>query len=159
MPGPPAPDPRRRAVLRPAGPGDADLLRELHRTGAGAALAGLPDDLLRAQHETRERAYAAAFPDAEDRIVLVDEAPVGRLLTADDAGAVRVVDVALLPAARGGGIGTELLRNLLRHAAAAGRAVVLQADRGGRAEALYRRLGFEDAGPGDAVRVALVRRP
>lgn len=145
-------------ALRTATAGDAELLRALHRTGAAAELAGLPEAVLDAQHELRERAYLARA-GAIDRIVVVDGAAVGRLLTAEADGPVRIVDLALLPEVRGRGVGTAVLRDELDRAADAGVPVVLRADRGSRPEALYRRLGFVDDGPGDAVRVALVRRP
>jgi ribosomal protein S18 acetylase RimI-like enzyme len=63
---------------------------------------------------------------------------------------IRVVDVALLPAARGRGIGTALLRDLLAEGARTGKKVSIHVERFNRALGLYRRLGFgevEENGP------------
>jgi ribosomal protein S18 acetylase RimI-like enzyme len=58
------------------------------------------------------------------------------------ASEVRLVDISLLPAARGGGTGTHLICALLEEAAGAGRPVRLHVARGNPALRLYARLGF-----------------
>ena len=63
---------------------------------------------------------------------------------------IRVVDVALVPEARGRGIGTALLRDLLAEGERTGRTVSIHVERFNRALRLYRRLGFreiEENGP------------
>ena len=56
--------------------------------------------------------------------------------------ALLIVDIALLPAHRGAGIGTDILRGLLAEAAASGRPVRIHVERTNPALRLYRRLGF-----------------
>nr|WP_282600144.1 GNAT family N-acetyltransferase [Patulibacter sp. SYSU D01012] len=111
------------------------------------------------QHDAREQGYAAAHPDRDDLVIEVAGRAVGRLLLARGRDDHRVVDVALLPDARGRGTGTAVLRRAQAGAAAAAVPLRLHADRGGPAEALYRRLGFVDDGVPDAFRVPLVWRP
>lgn len=55
---------------------------------------------------------------------------------------MHVIDVALLQAWRGHGIGSSLLGELLAEASAAGRPVSLHVERENPAQCLYQRLGF-----------------
>lgn len=104
---------------------------------------GLPPELVRAQVDARAREHAARFPRAQDEVVLLDGEPVGRLLVDRTGTAWRVVDIALLPSARGGGLGTALLTRVLAEADAENAAVRLFVHRDNpRARALYERLGF-----------------
>ena len=59
-----------------------------------------------AQHAHYREHYAEAAFD----VILVDGQPAGRLYVARWPGEIRIVDIALLPAYRGRGIGTRLLR-------------------------------------------------
>ena len=73
-----------------------------------------------------------------------DEA-IGRELVDWGPAEVHLVDIALLPTWTGRGIGSALVRDLVEHARASNRAVVLEVARDNhRALALYRRLGFVD---------------
>jgi ribosomal protein S18 acetylase RimI-like enzyme len=140
--------------LRPAGPEDAPLFRALFASGFDQELAYLAP----AQHETflelqwkaRERDYGARYPDADDRVVVVDGVAAGRLLVARSAGELAIVDLALLPEFRGQGIGSRLLRQLLEEAANVGAVVRLYVAATNPALSLYQRFGFtraSDPGP------------
>lgn len=134
-------------VLRPAGEADEHFLRALHAsTRPDLAVLGLPagqlEALLDLQHRARETSYRQQFPGAQDRLVVVGGTPVGRLLLAREPGRTRVVDLALLPQARGRGIGTAVLRGVLEEAQARGWPVTLHVEAGNPARALYERLGF-----------------
>jgi len=54
-----------------------------------------------------------------------------------------LVDIALLPDARGMGIGAALIADLLTEAERAGKPVSLHVAKDNRARRLYERLGFE----------------
>jgi ribosomal protein S18 acetylase RimI-like enzyme len=56
---------------------------------------------------------------------------------------LRVMDIALLPAWRGRGFGSQLMRALFQLADAEGRSVSIHVERNNPALALYRRLGFD----------------
>jgi GNAT superfamily N-acetyltransferase len=71
---------------------------------------------------------------------------IGRLYLARWKAEHRIVDIALLPDHRGGGVGTALLTDLLDEAAAAGKAVTIHVEKFNPAMSLYRRLGFVAAG-------------
>ena len=53
------------------------------------------------------------------------------------------IDIALLPAHRGQGLGAALLRDLIDEAAAAGKTVSLHVEKSNPAMRLYGRLGFK----------------
>jgi GNAT superfamily N-acetyltransferase len=89
-------------------------------------------------------------------VVLVDGEPAGRLIVADLPDEVLVVDIALLAAFRGRGVGTRLLAPILARADAAGRAVGIHVERFNRALRLYERLEFRAVGD-DGVYLKLER--
>lgn len=101
---------------------------------------------LRMQYAMRRQSYAAQYPDAEHRLVVVGGEKAGHILTAVRSGEIVLVDLALMPEFRNRGLGTRLITELQRRAAADGRAVVLQVLAGNPAERLYARLGFKIVG-------------
>ena len=135
--------------LRPARPGDEGFLLDLfclNRAGELALFAwsqAQSDLFLRSQFQFREQHYQRQFPEAASDLVLVGEALAGRILIHPGPEADHLVDIALLPAFQGQGLGTELLAWILRQAEGAGRAVTLQVEAGNLARRLYERLGFQ----------------
>lgn len=112
-------------TTRPAGPEDDGLLFDLYRSErsdvasfgwAGEAIG----EFLAFQFRAREQSYRQQYPSADSRVVVVDGAPVGRLLVERRAGAVHLVDIAVLPSRRGQGIGSAVLGALLAEAATGG---------------------------------------
>jgi GNAT superfamily N-acetyltransferase len=102
--------------------------------------------------------YARCYGGASYSVVVVDGVDAGRLIVADLADEVLIVDVALLPAFRGRGVGTRLLGPLLAEADAAGRTVGIHVERFNPAQRLYERLGFV-AGDDDGVYRKMERPP
>ncbi len=83
----------------------------------------------------------------------------GRLWLDESENSVRVIDLALLPEQQGRGIGTHVLRSVIRRAGEAGRPVCLTVARTNeRAFGLYRRLGFV-VSASDEVYVEMCRTP
>jgi ribosomal protein S18 acetylase RimI-like enzyme len=111
------------------------------------------------QFEARRRHHATRFPGAEQQIVLVAGRPVGHLWVHREPSEWRLIDLAILPGARGRGVGTAVLRDLLAAADAASVPIVLsvRADNVG-ARRLYERLGFAAAEEGD-LDVVMARPP
>lgn len=94
------------------------------------------------QHGAQHHHYRAHYPGAEWWIVERDGAPIGRLYRVDWTREIRIIDIALLPEARGSGIGTTLLSGIQDEAAAAGKAVSIHVEKNNPARSLYARLGF-----------------
>jgi ribosomal protein S18 acetylase RimI-like enzyme len=104
------------------------------------------DGLVGMQFRAQSMSIKLDHPDAERKIVLVDGAPVGRLVVDASAEHVEVIDIAILPQYRNHGIGTGVLRGVLAHADRIGRAVRLHVEKQNRAMHLYERLGFSICG-------------
>jgi GNAT superfamily N-acetyltransferase len=115
------------------------------------------DALYDSQFELQSRHFAGAFPEADVLIVERDGVPIGRLIL-DRAKAVWwVVDIALMPAARGKGIGTALLRQIQDAARVTGaKSVGLHVELGNPAHALYARLGFTEIESESGLHAAMI---
>jgi GNAT superfamily N-acetyltransferase len=113
----------------PAGPEDQEFLFRLYASAkqqelAAAGLsAGQEGALLRMQFAAQQQHYLQAYPQAEDRIVLSEGAPIGRFYVNRTSEEILVVDMTLLPHARGMGLGSALVRTLLEEAEPRGQVV------------------------------------
>ena len=99
---------------------------------------------LQQQFSAQDFHYRKYYPEAAFEMVLVDDVPVGRLYTAraEFTDEIRLMDIALLSAFRGRGIGTRLIRETMTEAASMGRGVRLHVEFNNPARRLYDRLGF-----------------
>lgn len=136
-------------ALRPAAAADEEFLFGVYMSTRADELAqvewgeGQKEAFVRWQFELQRREYEARFPDAEYRVILIDEKPAGRIWVGRDAEQIRLLDIALLPGFQNRGAGTLLLGRLMDEAARTGRALrhmvfVLNND----AHRFYERLGF-----------------
>jgi ribosomal protein S18 acetylase RimI-like enzyme len=100
---------------------------------------------LRMQFDAQDAWYRENYAQASFDVILVDGEPVGRLYLHRGPSEIRIVDIALLPEHRGGGIGTSLLRDLLTEADTAGKSLTIHVERENPALRLYERLGFSVA--------------
>jgi ribosomal protein S18 acetylase RimI-like enzyme len=90
--------------------------------------------------------YAQHYTGMSSDVILVDGEPAGRLLVARWRDEIRIVDIALLPAFRARGAGSELLRELMDEATEISKPLSIHVERDNRALALYERLGFRRVG-------------
>ena len=95
------------------------------------------------QFTAQDHEYRRHNPDGLFDVIEVDGVPAGRLYVDRRPGDLRIVDIALLPAYRGLGVGGRLIAELQAQAAAEGRIVSIHVEATNRAAALYERLGFE----------------
>lgn len=105
---------------------------------------------LREQSRLQQTYYREHYPQGRFDVVALDGQPVGRLYHAwrpaqlgDEA---RVIDIALLPARRGAGLGTRLMHAVVAEAAAQNLPVSLSVEPDNPVQSLYRRLGFRKTG-------------
>lgn len=83
--------------------------------------------------------YRQHYAHAAFSVIEHEDAPVGRLIVLRQADRIHVVDISLLPAARGRGMGSRLIRALFREGKTVGLCVAKDNQ---RARRLYDRLGF-----------------
>ena len=134
--------------IRDAGAADEAFFAALY-TSTRDDLLALPadpsmiDGLIAMQHRLQVAGYRNSYPQAVYQVLERDGVAVGRLVTAAVDGAVRVVDIAVLPSARRAGVAADALRHLQVQAAGAGHAVTLSVHQDNvAARHLYEALGF-----------------
>lgn len=98
---------------------------------------------LHQQFQAQHQYYAQHYPDALRLLLLQDDQPIGRLYWWSGEANANLIDISLLPAIRGRGIGQALMTLLMAQADRAGQAVVLHVEPQNPAHRLYRRHGFE----------------
>ena len=146
---------------RPETDADSPFVAALYASTRAQELAatGWPEAMqaafLEQQHRAQHASYRAVHPDGEWLLIEQAGAPIGRLYLAGQDAMLLIVDISLLPTARGGGLGTAILTDLL---AAETRPVQLQVELSNPARRLYERLGFELVEV-QAIRARMVRQP
>ncbi|HWK34798.1 GNAT family N-acetyltransferase [Sphingomonas sp.] len=97
-----------------------------------------------------QRQHYRAHYQAEWLVIERAGTAIGRLYLARWPGDFRIVDIALLPEARGSGIGGAILADVIAEAVAAAAKVSIHVEHANPARRLYHRLGFvevEEDGP------------
>lgn len=137
---------------RPIESGDTVFLQSLYAEVRAAELAGSgwpPDqvrDFLAMQFNLQHRYYQEHHAGADFLVLLRQGRPVGRIYWREEGDEACLIDIALLPAERGRGIGTAFLRLLSARADDRGQDIVLHVEPFNPALRLYRRFGFEVLG-------------
>ncbi len=135
-------------TLRRVQPSDVEFLYQVYASTRLEELAPLAWDaaqreaFLRMQFAAQQQHYSTHYADADFDIILKAEVSVGRFYVYRGATEIRLLDIALLPEARGAGIGSALVRALLAEADAAGKPARLYVEQFNRAANLYVRFGF-----------------
>lgn len=135
-------------ILRTATPDDEPFLFEVYASTRIEELEGLGwnDDqkrtFIRMQFNARERCY----PRSDNRIILLNGFPVGRMMVDIGDESILLRDIALLTKYRSAGIGSRLLTELMKDATAVGKPIHLHVVATSPAVRLYERLGFCKSG-------------
>jgi GNAT superfamily N-acetyltransferase len=136
-------------TLRPARPDDTPFLLEVYastRTDELAALAwedSMRDSFLRMQGEAQDADVRRRHPSADFLVIVADGQDAGRLyrVLLEDSE-LRLLDVALVPAWRGRGIGSRLLEELVEECRIQDWLLSLHVERDNPARRLYERVGL-----------------
>lgn len=142
--------------LRPVRDDDRDFLYRVYAGTRSEELALATDwspeqkeQFLRQQFAAQDAYYRENYPGADWSVVLRHGEPAGRLYVHRRPAEIRLMEIALLPEHRGGGLGTALLEELMAEARATGRPLTMHVEVYNPALRLYERLGFrkqEDKG-------------
>ena len=139
-------------VARPIESGDMVFLQSLYadvRANEFAASGWPPDqirDFMAMQFKLQHRYYQEHHAGADFLILLREDRPVGRIYWREQGDEACLIDIALLPAERGRGIGSAFLRLLSARADDRGQDIVLHVEPFNPAFRLYRRFGFDVLG-------------
>jgi len=136
--------------LRPVTESDDEFLLGLYASTREQELSqaewieGQKEMFLRWQFDLQRREYETRFPDADYRVIVIDQQRAGRIWIGADDEQIRLLDIALLPEFQNRGVGTKLLERLKSEAQSAGKALrhmvfVLN----NNADRFYERLGFK----------------
>ena len=132
-------------ALRPALPADADFEHRLYASTRDDLRPLGPevfDGLVGMHYRAQSMSIRLEHPQAEHKIVMVQNAPVGRLIIDASGRHIEVIDIALLPEYLNCGLGTSVLNSVLAQADRLGRAIRLHVEKQSRAVRLFERLGF-----------------
>lgn len=135
-------------ALRCATSADAPLIAAIYATTRDEELSRVPWTPAQKKAFTdwqsgqQEAHYALHYAGAERLIVEATGHAVGRIYVDTTLSEVRLMEVTLLPSHRGRGIGTLLLRELLRYADALARPASLHVEPFNPAKRMYERTGF-----------------
>ena len=138
-----------KLALRPICNDDLDFLYQVYASTREDELALLPwtdsqkRTFLQMQFNAQHHYYQEQFAEASYQVILQDEQPVGRLYVDRGSDEIRIIDIALLSAARNQRIGSFLLQQILDEATLSGKRVVLHVEKDNPALRLYQRLGFQ----------------
>jgi len=136
-------------TARPIGSADLGFLSELYASTRAdeMAQAGWPEAQCRRflawQFDLQHRYYQAHSGDADFLLLLRGDHPIGRLYWREGDDSASLIDVSLLPAERGRGVGTALMQVITERSDRHGRAIVLHVEPTNPAHRLYGRFGFE----------------
>ena len=135
-------------VLRPSTDADHEFLVGLYGSTRDDELSqvawppGQREAFVRMQFTAQDTEYRRHNPHGSFDVIEVAGRPVGRLIVDRRPGDLRIVDISLLPEARGAGIGSQLVGDLVDEARGAGCIVSIHVEVHNRAAELYARLGF-----------------
>ena len=140
--------------LRPARPPDYYFALTLYLDGAKRHLSKIGRwDAPRLRVRFRN-----GYKQAQTQIICLGEKAVGWMQVVEHVGRLYLRQLHLIPAYRRQGIGTRLIKELLRLADAEGKPVTLDVMHGNPARRLYARLGFRQIGR-DADKMQMIWRP
>lgn len=97
---------------------------------------------LKMQFAAQQQHYQTHYPHGDHRLILQGDVPIGRLYVARLSDEIRILDITILPAHRGQGIGTAILKELIEEAASAGKPLRIYVESFNPSLRLFERLGF-----------------
>lgn len=100
------------------------------------------EDFLNNQFWLQHNAYMNNYDNPFYYVIRYKEADVGRLYLDTGENELRIIDIALLPHARGVGVATTLLSEVIDLAKKDRKKVSIHVEKQNRAKNLYHRLGF-----------------
>jgi ribosomal protein S18 acetylase RimI-like enzyme len=128
----------REISLRPITGNDFEFLRQLHKL----ALKSYITQTWGWDEAWQRREFTEQFNSSNGEIVAVDGTDAGLLWVSEKPTEVKLASIRRLPQFQNQGLGTRLIKDVIRDAQAKGKPVVLHVLKVNPARRLYERLGF-----------------
>jgi len=106
----------------------------------------MKNQLIEMQYKGYEQMIKNEYPNAEDYIIMVDNENAGRLQLDINDNSMCIVNISLMPAFHGKGIGSKIIKDVLAEADMKNKPVYLEVDKVNPAFNLYKRIGFDICG-------------
>jgi RimJ/RimL family protein N-acetyltransferase len=157
MPEADAADATLHATLRAATSEDEAFLLKTYASIRADELAQVPWSeeqraaFVKMQFDAQQLHYRTHNPNATHDIILLEGRPVGRLYVARRESEVRILDITVLPEYRNRGIGTRLIKALMREAGSMEKPLNIYVESFNPSRRLFERLGFVKTDEGDEV--------
>jgi GNAT superfamily N-acetyltransferase len=139
-----------RLALRAASRGDESFLFNLFCSIRGPDFSSLEElerkKLLELQFAAQQRHYQMNMPESEHLIVLQDGGPIGRIILHRRNDELHLAEISILPEHRNRGIGSILIKKLIKAEGERGHTIRLHVFKQSAAVRLYERLGFSITG-------------
>jgi ribosomal protein S18 acetylase RimI-like enzyme len=135
-------------TVRAVAAGDEAFLLKVYASVRADELARVPwseaqrEAFVKMQFDAQQLHYQTHNPEAAHNIILLNERPVGRLYVARRKGEVRILDITVLPEYRDQGIGTPLIKELMKEAAQTDKPLNIYVESFNPSRCLFERLGF-----------------
>jgi ribosomal protein S18 acetylase RimI-like enzyme len=135
-------------ALRPAEEKDDPFIMEVYRSTREEELKFTQwteqqkQAFIRMQSTAQLAEYRSKYPGAAFRIITCKKKDAGRFYTWESEQEIRLIDITLLPAFRGKGIGSFLLNELVKKADKLQKKISLHVEPANPVMQLYLRLGF-----------------
>lgn len=137
-------------TLRPVTSSDEVFLAAVYASTREEELSQVPwsneqrTAFLNSQFVAQQTHYQSRFPNAVHHVILHRDQAVGRLYVDRRPTEIHVLDIALLTEHRGRGIGSALLDDLMKEAAALNISLTIYVETFNRSRTLFQRLGFRE---------------
>jgi GNAT superfamily N-acetyltransferase len=152
--------------FRPIEVADESLLSAIYASTRADEMALVPEwseadkaAFLEQQFQAQHSYYKQHYPKADFQIILFKGQTAGRLYLDRRPHEFRIVDISLLPALRGQGLGEIILKSILEEAAGIHKPVSIHVERFNKALQLYARLGFRILDDSHAVYLLMEWQP
>lgn len=142
--------PHPRYTLRPWAPADLPFLAALYASIRAEEMAPVPwseadkQRFLQQQFDLQHQHYLKHYPGASLDVLLVEDQAVGRLYVHRGRTEIRIMDIAVIPAWQGQGVGGYWMQQLQQEAQATGRILGIHVEQMNWARQWYQRLGFAE---------------
>lgn len=136
------------ATLRSVTPEDEAFLVKVYGSTRAEELSQAPwneaqrEAFIKMQFAAQQLHYRAHNPNATHDLILLDNQPIGRLYVSRREREIHILDITILPEHRGQGVGTLLIKELMRKAEQAGQPLTIYVESFNPALRLFERLGF-----------------